>query len=108
MCIRDRPILALEHVNMQGGCVDTNSQQVSCTDLTDLVPLFVDEAGGDYRLQESSPLIDAGDTTLMPDDLFDLNNDQMSSGQAWPYDFDGAARVSGAEVDLGPYESAGN
>ena len=53
-----------------------------------------------------SPAIDAGDLLLMPGDLFDLDGDQVSAAEPWPFDYDGAARVSGVDVDLGPYEAA--
>lgn len=54
-------------------------------------PQFVDPAQGDFRLKASSPLIDAGNSALIPEGL--------------TTDLDGQARVSGASVDIGAYES---
>ena len=65
----------------------------------------MDAPNGDYHLQTMSPAIDAGDQTLMPADLLDLDDDLVSDMEPWPFDFEGAARISGAEVDMGPYEA---
>ena len=55
-------------------------------------PAFVDLAGGDLRLQASSPCINAG------------NNDAVASSR----DLDGSERIVGGSVDMGAYEwSAG-
>lgn len=54
-------------------------------------PLFVDAAQGDYRLQEASLCIDAGDPTFEPNMLW--------------VDMDGNPRVSGAFVDAGAFEN---
>lgn len=53
--------------------------------------LFVDPAGGDYHLLESSPAKDAGTTTSAPTS-----------------DLDGNARPYGAAVDIGAYEYCGD
>jgi hypothetical protein len=99
-----QPILALDHVNLQGGCPDTGAHVVSCSDVLDVEPLFVDLAGGDLHLEADSTLIDAGDQALLPEDLLDIDGDLSTAGDPWPFDLDGAARVTGLEVDLGPYE----
>ena len=52
-------------------------------------PLFEDEAGGDFRLQSSSPLIDAG----------------LDSFNTTTEDLDGNPRFIGP-IDIGPYEFA--
>jgi len=52
-------------------------------------PLFVDLAGGNYRLTADSPCIDAGDDT----------------GVTWPTDLDGNDRIIDAKVDMGAYEN---
>lgn len=51
-------------------------------------PLFVDAAGGDYRLTQSSPCIDAGDNTAIEGDR----------------DLDSNDRIAGSAVDMGAYE----
>ena len=101
-----QPVMALDHMIMEGGCLDPSVHQVSCGDVLDADPLFVDAPNGDVQLQGGSPAIDAGDLLLMPGDLFDLDGDQVSAAEPWPFDYDGAARVSGVDVDLGPYEAA--
>jgi len=55
---------------VEGGC----PTGVSCDHLLSVNPQFVDAAGGDLRLQPTSPAIDAGDNTAVPlGVLTDLN-----------------------------------
>ena len=55
-------------------------------------PGFVDSAGGDYRLREDSPCVDAG---------------ELGKNAEWnELDLDGHPRVRGAAVDQGCYESS--
>jgi|GEM_PF-3116010 len=76
---------------------------------------------GDLRPAPNSPMIDAGDNTAVPADLFDLDNDG-DTAEPIPYDLDGNPRflddtaipdsgVAGAGytqvVDIGPYEFQG-
>jgi len=69
---------------------------------------------GDLRLRPDSPAIDAGDSTALPTDLFDLDGDTDTS-EAIPFDLGGSPRTiddpatpdSGPvtpAVDLGAYE----
>jgi uncharacterized delta-60 repeat protein len=53
-------------------------------------PLFVNAAGGNYRLQGTSPCIDSGDNTLVPAGI--------------TTDLDGNLRIQNGTVDLGAYE----
>lgn len=95
--------MRFEHTDLQGGCPD-DAHAVQCVDLLDVDPAFVDQTGGDLQLQGDSPLRNAGDQSLLPDDVFDLDDDLMTTGDPWPYDLLGAERVEGTDVDLGPYE----
>jgi len=64
----------------------------SATETTNLVggtPLFVNAAGGNYRLQDISPAVDAGTVALVT---------------ARPFDRDHAPRVIGLSTDIGAYE----
>jgi parallel beta-helix repeat protein len=56
----------------------------------DADPLFVDAAGGDFHVAETSPLVDAGTAAGAPD-----------------HDIDGNARPCGKEVDIGATEYGG-
>jgi hypothetical protein len=53
-------------------------------------PLFVDSANGNYRLQGTSPCIDAGDNSLVPAGV--------------TTDLDGNPRIHNGTVDIGAYE----
>jgi hypothetical protein len=70
-------------------------------------PLFVDPVNHDFRLQSSSPAIDAGDTCYVAPAGY-----SCSSGETIDYDNDGAPRVQDVtrsatlEVDIGAYEAA--
>lgn len=54
-------------------------------------PRFVDPSNGDWRLSAASPAIDAGSTTLLPADAFDLDADG-DLAEPLPRDVAGAAR----------------
>lgn len=81
----------------------------SCTDFIDADPLFLDLPGGDLRLGDASPAIDAGSNALLPADVFDLDGDG-DTAEPLPLDLAGNARVvdgsaSGTPVvDMGAYE----
>ncbi len=78
-------------------------------------PLFVDVPGGDLRLLPGSPAIDAGDTTALPLDTLDLDDDGNTTERI-PLDLAGAPRLlddpatadtgvpGSAVVDMGAYE----
>jgi gliding motility-associated-like protein len=56
----------------------------------DADPLFVDAPGGDFHVSPCSPVIDKGYPT---------------TSSTSPTDYGGSARVQGAAIDLGPYET---
>jgi hypothetical protein len=57
-------------------------------------PDFVDAVGGDYRLNATSPSVDAGDAAAVPSSSL--------------LDLDGNARIAGPTVDMGAYELGGS
>jgi hypothetical protein len=91
------------------------------TDILDADPLFTldpslgpdeqwgteDDDYGDLRLQWTSPAVDAGDASLLPADVLDLDGDG-DTAEPIPFDADGNARVEGTALDLGAYESPFN
>ena len=58
---------------------------------------------GDLRLRDLSAAVDAGDATLLPADIHDLDADGDVS-EPVPVDLLGAPRVQRAELDIGCYE----
>lgn len=65
-------------------------------------PLFVDYSNGNFRLQEASILREAGNSSYLPLDTYDLDNDGDTS-ETIPLDLDGNLREDGT-VDIGPFE----
>ncbi|MEM9222098.1 MAG: choice-of-anchor Q domain-containing protein [Pseudomonadota bacterium] len=62
--------------------------------------------GGPTRTRlpgEESPLIGAGDKSLLPADALDLDND-TDTGEPLPLDGRGSPRVNGSELDIGAVE----
>jgi predicted outer membrane repeat protein len=68
----------------------------ACNQCAHSDPLFVDGPGGNYRLQATSPAVDAGDPDTDPM-LF-------PDGTTDPVDLDGQARYWGDYIDIGAYE----
>jgi predicted outer membrane repeat protein len=66
-------------------------------------PLFVDSGGGNLRLDEFSPCIDAASTDLLPDDVADIDGNG-DTGEQLPLDLDMNRRVRAGTVDMGAYE----
>jgi parallel beta-helix repeat protein len=88
-----------------------NDDLVNCTSTNGSTanPLFVNEAGGDYHIQPTSPCIDAGDNGAVPADTADLDGDG-NTAEPMPYDFEKDPRFfdgngdSTATVDMGADE----
>ena len=57
----------------------------------------------DGRLRSDSPALDAGDNSLLPADMFDLDGDG-DTAEPLPVDLDGHARIENGTVDMGAYE----
>lgn len=99
-------------VTMTNSIVATNAA-VDSTDIAGSVagsrnlvgydPSFADPAGGDYRLSAESVAIGGGDTSLLPADVRDVDDDGDVT-ELLPLDLDGEPRVFGASVDQGAYE----
>jgi len=67
-----------------GGTIDDSNNCIFAD------PQFVDAAGGDYHLQDTSPCIDAGDNSYVPSGV--------------TTDLDGNPRIVNGTVDIGAYE----
>jgi hypothetical protein len=64
-------------------------------------PVFVSSA--DCRLEEGSPCINEGRSSVLPDDISDLNrNDDLE--ERIPLDLVGNNRIQGTSIDMGAYE----
>ena len=103
--INDGAGAVVEFSNIQGGWPGLGNM--------DEDPDFVSPGGrvfegqwfeGDYRLNPSSPLIDAGDQTRRPLDLLDLDADGNVT-ELLPVDLDDHKRIQGIGMDMGAYEA---
>jgi len=106
--------ISFSHSIIRGG-VTGNEAIIDLGGNLSLDPQFVDPAGqdsligtpdDDLTLKASSPAIDQGDGTLLPQDDVDLDGDG-DVYEGLPLDLAGKQRVQSTGVDLGPYERAG-
>jgi hypothetical protein len=76
-------------------------------------PMFINAPGADglygtdddnAHVMASSPCLDAGDTSALPRDDFDLDDDG-DVAEPIPFDADGHVRISGAAVEVGAFET---
>jgi predicted outer membrane repeat protein len=100
----------ITYSDLQGGC----PLNATCTHIINTDPLFVDSAEGDLRLNEASDAIDAGDNSVVPEDILDINNNGNTT-ELLPYDIEGHPRFMEITesptgfgdppiVDMGAYE----
>jgi len=100
----DAAILTVDYSNIEG-----LSGGLGGTGNIGSDPLFVDPGSDDLRLQSGSPAIDAGDTTALPDDVYDLDGDGNPIERI-SLDLAGSPRIlddpnaAGTGVDMGAYE----
>ncbi|MEO1431599.1 MAG: Calx-beta domain-containing protein [Cyanobacteria bacterium J06633_8] len=73
------------------------------TGIIDDDPLFVDPDNDNFRLQTSSPGINAGNNNSLPEDVDDLDDDADTT-ESIPFDLDGNPRIINGTVDMGAYE----
>jgi len=84
------PSVTLNNSDVTPGGYDGETGMITENNCIYLYPLFVDAAGGNYRLQATSPCIDAGDNSLVPAGV--------------TTDLDGNPRIQNGTVDIGAYE----
>ena len=80
-----------EEITGEGTLVESNN-------LIGTNPEFVDATGGDYRLRDTSPAVEAGDSSYV---------DGSRASEGYPLieaDLDGRNRICGVTVDIGAYE----
>ncbi|MEL6657965.1 MAG: NosD domain-containing protein, partial [Bacteroidota bacterium] len=68
-------------------------------------PRFFNSAGGNYRLTDSSPAINAADASLLPTDILDVDGDG-NSAETLDVDIDRTERLKVCAVDMGAFEHA--
>jgi hypothetical protein len=78
----------------EGGCISAEN--------LDEGDIFVDAAGGDYRIKAGSPTIDRGSDDLYKNAIEDIANEY--SGYTLSLDFFNA-RITGDAIDMGAYET---
>ena len=96
--------LLVDFSDVQGGegGVGGDTSNLTWLNNIDADPEFVDPTGGDYRIPATSPTIDAGNQTVIPDDEFDVDDDG-DVNEKTP-DLDLNTRVRAGFVDMGAYE----
>lgn len=82
-----------------GNNIDTDPLFLTPVDLNAPTPNLT----GDLRLQANSPAIDIGDNTVMPQDIFDIDQDG-DTGEPTP-DLDLQNRIQNGTIDLGAFEA---
>jgi PKD repeat protein len=67
-------------------------------------PVFFSPAGGNYRLQDQSPAINAGDASLLPNDILDVDGDG-NTAETLDADLDIFPRIQACALDIGAFET---
>ena len=66
-------------------------------------PLFTNPSLGDFTLANGSPCFNAGSSSNLPEDYFDIDGD-LDFLEKIPFDFDGNARTINGTPDIGAFE----
>ena len=66
-------------------------------------PRFLSPGGGNYRLQDDSPAINAGNASLLPSDILDVDGD--GAGETLDVDLDLTQRIQACGLDMGAFEA---
>ena len=91
---------------MNGNIVGTTAVPIDPLFIMDVPTGVGATIGGDLRLQDASPAIDAGNNAALPMDIFDVDGD-MDVQETHPIDQQGLARTINMTVDIGAYEHQG-
>ena len=91
---------------MNGNIVGTTAVPIDPLFIMDVPTGVGATIGGDLRLQDASPAIDAGNNAALPMDIFDVDGD-MDVQETHPIDQQGLARIINMTVDIGAYEHQG-
>lgn len=100
MLFNENAASLVTYSTIMGGCSASCTSDPTGNTTED--PLFVDVATGDFRLQASSPCINAGSNAAVGRDEHDVDDDGDVSEP--PPDAEGANRIIGDVVDMGAYE----
>ena len=87
--------------DVQYSIVQETTADPSKHNLGSVNPMFLNAAGGDFKLSNSSPAINAGSDALYEAADGDAGNNSLTTDK----DFAGIARKDGSTIDIGPYET---
>ena len=100
---------SVSYTDIQGGWSGSGTGNINIDPLIEDPGMWTIEGEyipGDFHLQSTSPCINAGSNSLLPNDEGDLNENGNTS-EKLPVDLDGEDRIIGTRVDMGAYESTG-
>jgi len=93
--------ITISYSDIEGGWAGAGTNNINAD------PLFVHPANGDYRLSPGAPCIDAGDNTVVPDDITTDLDGNPRFLQIPETPDTGNPPDGGPIVDMGAYESLG-